>query len=52
MICEVAAHAGITLTRASTAGVDGFDLDELRRAGLRCGIPIVPRTRAVKPKLE
>ena len=34
VIREVAVHAGITIARARAAGVDGFDLDELSRAGI------------------
>lgn len=33
-VCEVARHAGLTIAVAKSAGVEEFDLRELRKAGL------------------
>jgi hypothetical protein len=39
-VCEVMRNAGITLSLASESGVDEYDLNELRRAG----VPSIPQS--------
>lgn len=34
-VCEVVRNAGLTLAKFKRAGLDDFDLQELRRAGVR-----------------
>ena len=34
-VCEVARNAGVTIATAKAAGVDEFDLSELRKAGVK-----------------
>ena len=34
-VCEVARNAGLTLAKFKRAGLDNFDMKELRRAGVR-----------------
>lgn len=37
-VCEVVHNAGLTLDAAKAAGVDSFDLRELKRAGLKLSV--------------